>query len=219
MSQYRPLRDTTVLAAAGCPHAECCAVVPVVIQLPSILQPCPSQSTAAHLAAVSPALPMSLWVMRNWKASMFASQSTCLTDWWMWFILSKSQPPFSLPSPCKQLPKVVSYLTSNYFFSNHAPCNTLCPNKQLHIVVGELYLLLAGYMEKKNKKENPERNKFSIALSALITAITQSQSQTLWALGKMRNSADLLRQSRERRRAFDRNKLSLASVINTLYKG
>lgn len=72
---------------------------------------------------------------------------------------------------------------------------------------------------KKEKKENPERSKFSIALSALITAITQSLLQALQAIGKMRNSADLLRHSRERRRAFDRNKLSLASAISTLYKG
>lgn len=54
-------------------------------------------------------------------------------------------------------------------------------------------------------KENPERNKFPFALSAPITVITLSQSQAPGALSKMRNSADLLRQSRERRRAFDRS--------------
>lgn len=80
-----------------------------------------------------------------------------------------------------------------------------------------IYYLQVNW-KKRKKEENPERNEFSFALSAQITAITQSLSQTLRALGKMRNSADPLRQSRERRRAFDRNKLSLASIINTLYK-
>jgi len=76
--------------------------------------------------------------------------------------------------------------------------------------------------KKKKRKANPERNKFSFALSAPIRAIAPSLSQALRALSKMRNSADLLRQSRERRRAFDRNSLFLASLstsnINTLYK-